>query len=378
MKKITLLIFVVLAFMGCADEEPYSEAAIDMCAGEQIEKCSIHNDAFTAQLYSPLSANLKAFTIDFTLANGATLEPVENYDGDQIIGFVDENIFEGIFNFTSKERHFTVISEDKKFSAVYTVTILQPTLPKKYHFEELSSNADTGYDIFFEYESEESYMEWASGNPGYTLTAMAMKPSDYPTSQNDNGYIGKCLQLKTCSTGSFGQMVEMPLAAGSMFIGSFDVQQALSESIRATHFGYTFTEMPVRMEGFYKYKKGDMYSINGEDVPGVDDHCDMYAMLYYTDDEVDHLDGTNSVTSDHIMLLAQLEDDYWPETDVWKPFYCDFRPMNGLTVDREKLANGEYKLGLVFSSSIEGASFNGAIGSVLLIDEVTIFTEDDL
>ena len=36
----------------------------------------------------------------------------------------------------------------------------------------------------------------------------------------------------------------------------------------------------------------------------------------------------------------------------------------------EKLRDGKYNVSIVFTSSLEGAYFNGAIGSTLLIDEV--------
>ena len=64
------------------------------------------------------------------------------------------------------------------------------------------------------------------------------------------------------------------------------------------------------------------------------------------------------------------------ETDQWTYFDLDFTPQNGKTVDKEALKNGKYKLAIVFSSSIMGAYFEGAVGSELWIDEVEIKYEN--
>ena len=63
------------------------------------------------------------------------------------------------------------------------------------------------------------------------------------------------------------------------------------------------------------------------------------------------------------------------ETDEWTRFDLTFEAVEGKTVDRQALAEGGYKLAIVFSSSIQGAYFRGAIGSTLWIDEVEIECE---
>ena len=42
------------------------------------------------------------------------------------------------------------------------------------------------------------------------------------------------------------------------------------------------------------------------------------------------------------------------------------------SIDKEKLTAGKYNVAIVFTSSLEGDHFNGAIGSTLLIDEVEL------
>lgn len=46
-------------------------------------------------------------------------------------------------------------------------------------------------------------------------------------------------------------------------------------------------------------------------------------------------------------------------------------------MDSEKLEDGKYSLRLVFTSSIDGDLFSGAVGSTLLIDEVELIHAGD-
>lgn len=47
-------------------------------------------------------------------------------------------------------------------------------------------------------------------------------------------------EIRDKNTGSFGAGVNMPIAAGNLFIGKFDVSNALADALRATQFGLPF------------------------------------------------------------------------------------------------------------------------------------------
>ena len=64
------------------------------------------------------------------------------------------------------------------------------------------------------------------------------------------------------------------------------------------------------------------------------------------------------------------------ETNDWEFFDLPFDYQRyGKKIDETKLANGEYKIGIIFASSKDGATFEGAPGSTLLIDEVELIYE---
>ncbi|WP_294630137.1 PCMD domain-containing protein [uncultured Bacteroides sp.] len=370
MKKVLAGMMMCLAMVSCIQDEALNvEAAIDGCRGKDIQQCLIDPNAFTIQLYVSKAADLSKINLLFELPAGATVAPEQKLqtDGTDTYNF-EEN----------KMRKFKVTSEDGAFSATYEVRLWQTEMPTAYGFEMLSSL--TPYHVFYE-EKDEGHilrrLEWSSGNPGYKLTAQAKTPLDYPTVQVNGGINGgKCVKLETKDTGSFGSMVKMYIAAGNLFIGSFEVGQALNDAMKATRFGFPYFYRPQSLKGHYKYKAGPQFSVKGEIVEGKKDQCDIYGVLYETDDNVHFLDGSNSLTSENIVALAR-NIDQLPETDDWKEFNFDFELKKGKSIDSEKLKKGIYKLAIVFSSSVDGAKFEGAVGSTLYVDQVEIVNYPD-
>lgn len=359
------------------DEALNQEAAIDGCTGSHIQQATINAENHTIQLYVSGGVNLQRVEIHFELPEGATVAPLTNSKGDEA----------PFYNFSEKQtRQFKVVSEDQANTAVYQVSLWQTQLPTKYHFELLSS--ENPYHILYEIQDGKR-LEWASGNPGFKLTGQAGGENaalNYPTVQMKDGGSdgGKYVKLETKDTGPFGAMASMYIAAGNLFIGSFDVKSALSNPLTATQLGFPFFEEPVSLEGYYKFQRGAVYEENNTPVPGMQDECDIYGVLYEVDEKVNSLDGGNSLTSDRIVLMARfkadqgaqyepaVKGDYLPEKKEWTKFKFPFVARNGKTVDAEKLKKGGYKLAIVFSSSVNGNYFKGAIGSTLCVDEVTL------
>lgn len=364
---------VTLTLSGCIQEEALnSEAAIDQCTGPEVQLASIDAINKTVNIYISRSTDLSQLKLIFTLPDGATITADTQESGDN----------PPIYDFsTNNNRKFTVTSEDQQWKTTYVLSTIMSELPTVYHFDDLKDAATTPYHTFMEFQSRTStsdyrVMEWSSGNQGYNLTGMANTPMDYPTVQASNGVNRYCAKLETKNTGSLGAMVGMHIAAGNLFIGSFNVE-SLADAAKNTKFGYPFYQIPKELKGYYKYKRGENFQEGKNIVPGRLDYCDIYGIMYETDDQVQLLDGTNSLTSDHLVLMARIAPESYAETDEWTPFSLTFEPVNGKSVDPVKLKEGKYKLSIVFSSSVEGASFNGAVGSTLYIDEVELICEND-
>lgn len=367
-KTLTTCFLFTLAISSCIQDEALnSEAAIDDCKGNDVQMADISSETKVITVYVNEGADLSKQELEFTLPEGATIKANEVKDGDT------ETSYD--FSTSPHIRHFTVTSEDGHWSSVYTVGVIILKLPMRFHFENIVESSKIPYDVLFEPIPETSQvLQWASGNPGYELTKEAKTNVDYPTVQTNSGYIGKGVKLETRSTGDFGALSNKEIAAGNLFIGSFDRVNALINPLKSTKFGLQFYKIPKTLKGYYKYKAGSKYTEHGVPIDGKD-QCDIYAIMYEADKNSFMLDGSNALTSDKLVLLARLNQKDVIESDHWSEFNLTFESVKGRTIDEEKLKDGKYKFSVIFSSSIDGATFKGAVGSTLYIDEVEIVCE---
>ncbi|WP_294549444.1 PCMD domain-containing protein [uncultured Bacteroides sp.] len=391
LKNVFAGMIMCLAITSCIQDEGLNvEAAIDGCNGSNIQLSTINTYSKTVSIYVSKATDLSTLEIQFELPEGADIEPVDPAANDHAPKYDFSNSKVPVTSEQTLEqyqRKFRVTSESRTTEAVYMITVIKSELPTEYHFENIEDGSNK-YHIFYEFNLQKAEMlQWASGNPGFNLTGMARSPLDYITIQSQ-GYIGKGAKLETKSTGSFGAGVSMPIAAGNLFIGSFEVGNALKDAMKATKFGFPFYKHPTRLSGYYKFKPGTDYtsftlgtdgkknffidaSMNGKD------KGDIYAVLYEADNVEDFLDGYNSLNSPKIVSLARIKSEDVKETSEWIYFDLPFVLQNNKTINDNMLAAGKYKLAIVFSSSVEGAAFKGSVGSTLWIDEVTIHCEED-
>ncbi len=109
---------------------------------------------------------------------------------------------------------------------------------------------------------------------------------------------------------------------------------------------------------------------------------DAYAILFektYVKNEEGEVEVKSYLTGSHnfedksMVSVARLPKEFQIETDEWTPFEMSFEFEKDKSFDPE----AEYMFTIVFSSSAEGAKFNGAVGSTLYIDEVRITLDDE-
>lgn len=300
----------------------------------------------------------------------------------------------------TKPKIYTTHSEDGKWTKEYTVSFGFPKALSTLSFEYFDLDPTGRYYRWYEMDSEDASNPrrdyWASGNAGYALAGMAHSPADYPTTVDAIGQRGNCVKLSTCATGDFGARTHMPIAAGNIFVGEFVSAQAALFPRKATKFGLqALGGTPVRLEGYYKYKAGPTYTDkNGAVVAGGHDKADIYAVVYEVDltpgAKFTPLNGDNVLTSDRIVMMARIDNPQEAEGTVsdgvsaeslarateWVHFSEPFRLMDGKTFDTEKLEQNGYAITVVCTSSREGATFEGAVGSTLFVDELQIIYED--
>ena len=73
------------------------------------------------------------------------------------------------------------------------------------------------------------------------------------------------------------------------------------------------------------------------------------------------------------VIIAEVADI--PETDTWTPFEMTF--TYSTDIDMDELERQGYSLTIVFTSSTQGAYYEGAPGSTLYIDNVRLECEEE-
>lgn len=280
-------------------------------------------------------------------------------------------------------RQFRIVSQDGRWARLYRINIVHDQAPEREHlfmnitFDYFELNSTGKYHVWYGVEENSiSYDQWATGNPGFNLSKSSAKVEEYPTLGVQTGGVdgGPYLKLETRDTGAFGRMVNMRLAAGNLFIGTFDVANALKDAMAATRFGLPFKHKPVKVTGWYKFKAGERFQDRKGNAVDRVDQPDIYCVMYRNQDADGNqvlLYGDDVLTSPAIVGLARITGVV--ETDEWTSFEMSLNYTTEL--DSELLENNGYSMTISFASSIEGASFEGAPGSVFCVDNVTIECE---
>lgn len=298
----------------------------------------------------------------FKLTEGATITPESG----------------SVHDFSAGNVKYVVTSQDGQWKRTYEVGFYTPVSVTEYDFENFE--LDAKYQKFYVwYENDGNQREniWATGNAGFFIANNSKEASEYPTVPDANGIDGQCLLLRTLDTGPLGKMTGRPIAAGNMFLGKFNAELAMTDALHATEMGVPFSSVPLKLTGYYKYQPGPQFKNKQQKIlENVTDSADIYSVLYRNHDDEGNavvLYGDNVLTSPLIVRKARIEK---VETSSdWVYFEIEYETLGD--IDEQLLAERGYNLALVFSSSIHGDQFEGAVGSTLYIDKVRIVCEHE-
>lgn len=374
-KSIITGVFLCLGFSACIQEEaPNAEADIVSCtlSDPSVLKMPPIITNNTVIIMANSTTDIKTLAPLFKLTEGATINPPSATERD-----------------FSTVQKYVVTSQDGLWKKEYKVFVDITNVKTEFNFEHweiIEGARGKQWHGFYEISNTgQKQSIWATANAGYALTGYVTEsgekltnPLIYPTTSYEMGYQGKGVRLETKPTGAFGDMMNMPLAAGNLFIGSFNASVAgmgPEQALKATQFGIpmAFNHHPIAFEVWYKYTPGANYQDENKNIiNSVTDVFDIYAILYESKDGK-RLDGSIQFDDDCIIGIARVKD---PEaTREYKKLYMPFEYRR--EPDQKKLSQGEYYTAIVFSSSRDGAYFKGAIGSTLIIDEAKLILEGD-
>jgi hypothetical protein len=337
---------------------------------KQANEILIPKMAVSPEEIAILDQQLKSLTPQFILSEGAS---------------ISDN---GVSKDFSQTQSYKVTSEDGEWTKNYTVSFYQEPGIKKFnfYFELLTSSSGKKYHEFYELNdtTNEKLYIWASGNASYALIAPPdSPPENYPTHATNKGKNGSGVQLTTCTTGALGALVKIPMAAGNLFLGTFDASKALTKPMEATQFGISTTQaQPLVLSFWGKYKAGTTYKDKGGNVLPLTDRPEIYAVLYEIDNPKNpvKLNGYNVKTAENIISIAELSEEQASfltvnDIDKGEYKYLEIPFVNRKEFDEKKRYEKNYYITIVFSSSAKGNLFEGAVGSTLVIDDVELITK---
>lgn len=370
-----------LFLFSCIGEEPLNPEARILLDNDGYAKVTINDGLALSKalpngdkifISVPKGADLTHIIPVIDIPKGARISPAS-----------------GVAQDFTKPVMYTVTSQDGKSSRAYQLA-LDPYIMKKSSFN-MWKKLDNNNSYETPVELNELGFEvalWASSNKGVAIYQAFPLAEQYPvhalfnSSTNENAAV---METKA-GPGNILGIQYIPIVAGSLFTGTLNVMNALSNPLTATQFGMPYGEMPVSFKGYYNYKAGlgnyIMLDPNNKKksivVPNKKDECSLYAILYKVDRTVDAfgkvtetvLDGTNIQTHPNIVSRAILPDCNSTIGDVMVPFEIPF--VQEKPID---FVHNKYKLAIILSSSARGDMYEGTVGSKLIVNDIEIVTQ---
>jgi len=348
MKRYLGLLIVAVCLVSCIKDAPLNpEADIEVFTvpqGQLTGQTNIDQANRKIQVFLTKEAFEKGIAPNLVISKNAKVKPAS---GDSI-------------HFNKGAVEYTVSSERGDDIKKYTVEVINVG-DWSFEFENWTQNADDKYE--FPVESNGTAI-WSSGNPGVALSGVPPMVSSYPTRSTTDGYQGtKAAEMVTIKGTTLSAIVGIYLYAGSLFLGDFNSENVLAEPLAATEFGEPYIGLPDKFVGDYKYTPGTSFQDeNQKIIPGRVDECSIYAVLFEGNER---LNGTNINTSERVVAVARLSDGTAKAN--FTKFDIPFVYKGGWIASGKNLM-----MAIIASSSKEGDHYRGALGSRLVVDNLSV------
>lgn len=203
---------------------------------------------------------------------------------------------------------------------------------------------------------------WATGNAG---TVTLGSPNVTPLLISGSNQAAK---LVTLDLGNLAGAIGQRIAAGSLFTGKFQLD--IANPLNSTKFGIPFSARPKNFSVKYAYSPGTPYLSKTGQVLNKKDSCDIYVLL-------ENREGAEvkRVATGWFRSGAEKIDQFYTIT-----IDLIYGPLGSNIPDYQKPVNGLYAnptdkvthITVVFSSSYNGALFEGGTNSTLVVDDFSL------
>ncbi len=354
MKKLIYIFLSVILLASCVEEDYFGYSKYgnikSISVSNQASNSVIDNDNHTVTVEIPGGVDLENITI-----NELTLSAYAK--SSKKVG--------DILNLNTAQT-IVVTAEDGE---TYTWTIETFIASKTPQFSNGDMNlwykTTSGY-----YEPGESASNtiWGTGNPG---TQILNKLATVPEDLGNGNYAAKMITL---DNGFLAATFGAPIAAGSIFTGVFNSDKINpSDPEAAIDFGTLFSGRPKTLKFKYRYTPGGVNKDKDGNVLSYSDACDIYAYLEVrAGEKIERLATAWFRSSDIQSDLSTMEIPFvYGELDSTYPDYMKPSDNSYVSADSASFILPTH-ITFVASSSYDGASFAGAVGSELLLDDVEL------
>jgi len=353
MKKIIIPILAIFMLISCSDDEKSSNAdIISMEITGFSDQALVHTAteiiAEEAKVYIYLDNDLTQHTFPIHIASEIILS-----SGAKAASIVDGELS---FSNIDEVKKITITAEDGNVKDWYIFIIHKQI--QNHRFENWYTGVGMNGKSYTEIGNSAIESLWATANMGTSMYTVYCTQPKYETANT-------LAEIKTGQTGLTAENSTIPITAGTLFTGRFNIAGAIANPTdpkKATDFGIPFRHKPTAIKVKYKYQAGEKYiqaTLNsptnifgGFTVTEIEgeDQCSIYAIL-------EKRSGDSSIE----LARAQLDSGTTPDilTEFTIPFnYTSTENPTHITI--------------VFTSSIDGDLWRGAVGSTLIVDDLQL------
>ena len=357
-RQLNLILILTIILTSCVKEDYFGLSDYgnikSFLVSNQAGNAIISNDSMTVVVEIPGGIDLSTITIQTLEVSSFAI--ADKAAGDQL----DLN-----------EPAFITVTAEDGSSHVWTVSSFIATANPQLDNWHLDDWYQTASDYYEPGSSAESTI-WGTGNPGtQILNKLATTPFDL-------GGSNKAAKLETLYNGLLPASLGMPISAGSLFTGYFNPDNLdPTDPQAAIEFGTPFTGRPVKMRFKYQFEAGEVNKDRDGNELNYSDMLDIYAFLEIRLNGVtERLATAWFRSSDAVEDLTSIEIPFtYGELDNTFPEYM--KPPDNAYVSTDSAAFAlPTHITFVASSSYDGANFAGAVGSVLIVDDVEMVYDE--
>ncbi|MFV0506932.1 MAG: PCMD domain-containing protein [Bacteroidales bacterium] len=352
MKKLLICIFMMSLIVSCVKEDYFglsdNALIISMRVSNQADVATINADK--QEVVLQMSPGVDISNIEIQTLELSSFAKADKHSGD----FINLN----------DTTQIAIVSESgkTKYWKIYAKIASVEQQLKNSDFNAWHK-AQGGY---YEPGSGAEGTIWCTGNAGTKLLGI------YPTTPLEYVADNYAVHMETLDNGRLSALVGAPISAGSIVTGTFNNDKLdPSNPEAAIEFGTFFSGRPKSFSVKYSYEPGKKNKDKYGKVLEYGDQCDVYAYLEVRENETTKRLATAWFRNgDTQSQLTEIDVEFtYGELDESFPNYM--KPDNNTYVSGDSV-NYILPTHIVFvgSSSYDGASFAGAVGSILMLDDL--------